>query len=85
MFSKGQVHYSQSEHVTGSVQVDITVHFGSKGDLNATKACLLTREKDEKGVGIFVCVSPFQEGELTLASDKMGGDRFKERGRNTAL
>ncbi|KAJ7816716.1 hypothetical protein B0H13DRAFT_2459744, partial [Mycena leptocephala] len=53
MFSKGQVHYSQSEHVTGSVQVDITVHFGSKGDLNATKACLLTREKDEKGVGVF--------------------------------
>ncbi|KAJ7149237.1 hypothetical protein C8R43DRAFT_1007533 [Mycena crocata] len=53
IFATGRAHYLQSEEVSDSVKVDITAHFWRDGHLDASKACLLKRDGDQNGVGIF--------------------------------
>ncbi|KAF7363025.1 DUF4097 domain-containing protein [Mycena venus] len=53
VFSTGRVNYLQSEEVSDSVKVDITAYFWHEEYLDASKACLLTRDDDQTGVGVF--------------------------------
>ncbi|KAJ6518558.1 hypothetical protein DFH09DRAFT_228372 [Mycena vulgaris] len=53
VFATGRVNYVQSEDVSDSVQVDITARFWHQDHLDAAKTCLLTRDGDQSGVGIF--------------------------------
>ncbi|KAJ7839778.1 hypothetical protein B0H13DRAFT_1911025 [Mycena leptocephala] len=53
VFSTGRVNYLQSEEVSDSIKVDITAFFWRQEYLDASKACLLTRDNDQTGVGIF--------------------------------
>ncbi|KAJ7142508.1 hypothetical protein C8R44DRAFT_974229 [Mycena epipterygia] len=52
-FSTGHVDYVQSEEVSDSVTVDVTAYFWLDEYLAASKACLVEREGDQAGVGIF--------------------------------
>ncbi|KAJ7779077.1 hypothetical protein B0H16DRAFT_1501021 [Mycena metata] len=53
VFSTGNVNYLQSDEVTNTVKVDITAYFWREEHLQASKACLLKRDDDQTGVGIF--------------------------------
>ncbi|KAJ7511159.1 hypothetical protein B0H11DRAFT_1700386, partial [Mycena galericulata] len=54
VFAAGRVNYVQSEDLeSDSVQVDITARFWLEEYLDASKACLLKRDENETGVGIF--------------------------------
>ncbi|KAJ7116217.1 hypothetical protein C8R43DRAFT_113554 [Mycena crocata] len=53
IFAAGRAQYLQSEDVSDSVKVDITAHFWRDEHLDASKACLLKRDGDQNGVGIF--------------------------------
>ncbi|KAJ6454153.1 hypothetical protein C8R45DRAFT_846739, partial [Mycena sanguinolenta] len=51
--SVGHVNFVQSEEVSDSVKVDITAYFYHDKYLERSKACLLKRDEDQIGVGIF--------------------------------
>ncbi|KAJ6564076.1 hypothetical protein B0H19DRAFT_991161 [Mycena capillaripes] len=53
IFASGRVNYLQSDDVSDNIKVDITAYFWHDKYLDASKACLLTREDDQTGVGIF--------------------------------
>jgi hypothetical protein len=53
IYSYGQVNYSQSEEVSDSIKVGVTAFFWHEEYLDASKACLLKRDNDQTGVGIF--------------------------------
>ncbi|KAK7013835.1 54S ribosomal protein L16, mitochondrial [Favolaschia claudopus] len=52
-FSSGNINYVQSGEVSDSIKVDITAYFWHEKYLDASKACLLKRDDDHTGVGIF--------------------------------
>ncbi|KAF7346802.1 54S ribosomal protein L16, mitochondrial [Mycena sanguinolenta] len=53
VYAGGHVSYVQSEEVSDSVKVDITAYFWHEKILGSSKACLLKRDEDQTGVGIF--------------------------------
>ncbi|KAJ7176885.1 hypothetical protein C8R46DRAFT_45945 [Mycena filopes] len=53
VFSTGHVNYVQSDEVSEDVKVDITAYFWREEYLEASKTCLLKRDGDQTGVGIF--------------------------------
>ncbi|KAJ6600695.1 hypothetical protein B0H10DRAFT_696271 [Mycena sp. CBHHK59/15] len=53
IFSTGRVNYVQSDDASESVMVDIRAFYWTEEHLNAAKACLLKRDGNENGVGIF--------------------------------
>ncbi|KAJ7230024.1 hypothetical protein GGX14DRAFT_538287 [Mycena pura] len=53
VISAGEVEYIQSDDVSDNVKVDITARYRDQEYLDATKVCLLTRDGDQNGVGIF--------------------------------
>ncbi|KAJ7661758.1 hypothetical protein B0H17DRAFT_1093877 [Mycena rosella] len=53
VFVAGRVNFLQSEDILDTVQVDVTAHFWREEHLDGAKACLLSREKDQNGIGIF--------------------------------
>ncbi|KAJ6451226.1 hypothetical protein C8R47DRAFT_1170281 [Mycena vitilis] len=52
-FATGNINYLQSTDTRDSITVNITALYRQPKYLNASKTCLLTREDDEIGVGLF--------------------------------
>ncbi|KAJ6536928.1 hypothetical protein B0H19DRAFT_962541 [Mycena capillaripes] len=53
LFAGGGVEYVQSADISDSVTIDISARYWNHEYLEASKACLLERRGNEKGVGIF--------------------------------
>ncbi|KAJ7280793.1 hypothetical protein C8J57DRAFT_1500997 [Mycena rebaudengoi] len=53
IFASGKVHYSQSQNASGLVSVHITASSFREESLEATQSCLVRREGNQTGVGIF--------------------------------
>jgi hypothetical protein len=89
VFSTGRVNYLQSEEVSNSIKVDITAFFWRQEYLDASKACLLTRDNDQTGVGIFVSlpsrITTRASKYLEFFADQMGGGAAPRRAPKAAL
>ncbi|KAJ6598593.1 hypothetical protein B0H10DRAFT_2231652 [Mycena sp. CBHHK59/15] len=81
IFSTGRVNYVQSDDASESVTVDITAFYWTEEHLNAAKACLLKRDGNENGVGIFVRISSPQTSAEVIypISDQVGSGYPREK------